>query len=168
MSLKAAVAIPRAWAATDGRDRLSEASSNPSPSPGSRSILARLARQPTNVRAAVFDARWPILSSTLVTDRPGESFSTKIVLIEPLGSSISDHLPNTNNRSATPPLVMKSFEPSITTSSPSGVNFVCMPVASEPAIASVMTSEPRPPARILGKSRCFCSSVPKSINGFMA
>ena len=45
---------------------------------------------------------------------------------------------------------------------------VVMPVASEPALGSVMASAPRPPSAMRGSSRCFCSSVPKSISGFMA
>ena len=43
-----------------------------------------------------------------------------------------------------------------------------MPVASEPASGSVMQRHPSPPAAIFGSRRRFCSSVPKSIRGFMA
>ncbi len=84
-----------------------------------------------------------------------------------LGSSISLHLPNRRNRSATSPLVMKVLPPSIRIWSPSGVRRVRMPVASEPASGSVMQRQPRPPSAILGSRRRFCSSLPKSIKGFI-
>ena len=63
---------------------------------------------------------------------------------------------------------MKVLLPSIRISSPSGVKRVRMPVASDPACASVMHKAPSPPSAILGNSRARCSSVPKSIRGFMA
>ena len=61
---------------------------------------------------------------------------------------------------------MKIFSPSTTMSSPSGVNRVFMPVASEPAEVSVIASAPSPPSAILGSSRAFCSSLPASISDF--
>ena len=54
----------------------------------------------------------------------------------------------------------------MTMSSPSGVNRVFMPVASEPAESSVIASAPSPPSAILGSSRAFCSSLPASISDF--
>ena len=63
---------------------------------------------------------------------------------------------------------MNVLPPSTTMSSPSGVKRVLMPVASEPASGSVMASDARPPSAMRGSSRCFCSSLPKSISGFMA
>ena len=50
---------------------------------------------------------------------------------------------------------MNSFEPSITMSSPSGVNRVFMPVASEPADSSVMAKDASPPSAIHGSRRAF-------------
>ena len=43
-----------------------------------------------------------------------------------------------------------------------------MPVASDPADGSVMHSAASPPRAIRGSKRCFCSSVPKSMRGFIA
>ena len=62
---------------------------------------------------------------------------------------------------------MNVFWPSITIRSPSGVNEVRIPVASEPAVGAVITSEPSPPLTITGSRRFFCSSSPKSMSGFM-
>ena len=56
----------------------------------------------------------------------------------------------------------------MTISSPSGVNLVTMPVASDPAFGSVMQSEAIAPSATFGKKRFFCSSVPKSLTGFIA
>ena len=42
-----------------------------------------------------------------------------------------------------------------------------MPVASEPALGSVMTKDPIPPSAMRGNKRFFCSALPNSINGFM-
>src|ERR1019366_1149805 len=66
-----------------------------------------------------------------------------------------------------PALVMNSLFPSTTMSSPSGVKRIVMAVASEPPAASVMASEASAPAATRGSKRFFCSSVPKSISGFM-
>jgi hypothetical protein len=63
---------------------------------------------------------------------------------------------------------MKVFVPFTTIASPSGLNCVFMPVASEPAVGSVIVSEARPPRAITGRSLRFCSSVPKSTSGFIA
>ncbi|KAG1432976.1 hypothetical protein G6F57_022528 [Rhizopus arrhizus] len=63
---------------------------------------------------------------------------------------------------------MKVFWPLMTMSSPRGSKRVRMPVASEPAEGSVMTSEARPPSAMRGRRRCFCSSLPNSIKGLMA
>ena len=43
-----------------------------------------------------------------------------------------------------------------------------MPVASEPAVGSVIVSEASAPSAMTGSKRCFCSSLPKSISGFIA
>ena len=53
-------------------------------------------------------------------------------------------------------------------SSPSGVNRVVMWVASEPASGSVIANAASAPSATRGSSRCFCSSPPKSISGFIA
>ena len=64
---------------------------------------------------------------------------------------------------------MKVLPPDTTiVSLPSGVKRVVMPVASEPALGSVMHSAPIAPAATRGSSRFFCSSLPKSISGFIA
>ena len=63
---------------------------------------------------------------------------------------------------------MKVLVPSTTMCPPSAVKRVFIPVASEPAVGSVMTSEASPPVAITGSSRFFCSSLPKSINGLVA
>ena len=62
---------------------------------------------------------------------------------------------------------MNVLPPSMTTSSPSGVRRVRMPVASEPAPGSVITSDPSPPFAMTGSRRAFCSWVPTSISGFI-
>ncbi len=77
------------------------------------------------------------------------------------------HLPNTSSRSATSPLLMNSLLPLTMMLSPSARKRVFMPVASDPASASVMASAPRAPAAMRGRKRCFCASVPMSISGFM-
>ena len=53
-------------------------------------------------------------------------------------------------------------------SSPLGVKRVVIWVASEPASGSVIASAASAPSATRGKSRSFCSSVPKSISGFVA
>ena len=66
-------------------------------------------------------------------------------------------------------MLIKVFPPDTTTVSlPSGVNLVVMPVASEPASGSVIASAPIAPSATRGSNRCFCSSLPKSITGFIA
>ncbi len=52
--------------------------------------------------------------------------------------------------------------------SPSGVKRVVIRVASEPAPDSVIASAASAPSATRGKKRRFCSSVPKSISGFIA
>ena len=98
---------------------------------------------------------------------PGVPFSTTIAEIASFAPAISDHFPKSRIRSATSPLEMKVLPPSITTASPAGVKRVFMPVASEPALGSVIARDPSPPSAMRGRSRFFCSSVPKSISGFM-
>jgi hypothetical protein len=68
--------------------------------------------------------------------------------------------------SATSPLVMKILPPSTRIASPSGTKRVFMPVASDPAVGSVMASAPSPPAAMRGRNRCFCSGLPMSIRDF--
>ena len=165
MSLKAAVAMPSACAAMLGRERLSAVSKILMPSPGAPKRLARGTRHLSKATAAVGEARWPILSSMRVVEKPGVPFSTTSAEIAPLASAISDHLPNNSIRSQTLPLVMKVLPPSTMISSPAGVNLVVMPVASEPALGSVMAMEPMPPAAMRGNSRFFCSSLPNKISG---
>jgi len=63
---------------------------------------------------------------------------------------------------------MKVLPPDTTTALPSGVNRVVMCVASEPASGSVIASAPIAPSATRGRSLRFCSSVPKSISGFVA
>ena len=63
---------------------------------------------------------------------------------------------------------MNVLPPLTMISSPSGVNRVVMPVASEPAFGSVMHSEASAPSASFGRIRFFCSSVAKSMTGFMA
>ena len=63
---------------------------------------------------------------------------------------------------------MKVLPPLTMMSSPSGVNFVAMPVASDPAFGSVMHSDASAPSASFGRNRFFWSSVPKSMTGFMA
>src|SRR5215208_3032625 len=43
------------------------------------------------------------------------------------------------------------------TSSPSDRIVVCIAVASDPPLSSVIASETSPPSAIRGKKRCFCS-----------
>jgi hypothetical protein len=62
---------------------------------------------------------------------------------------------------------MKVFEPFTMMSSLSGMNEVFIPVASDPAVGSVMASAPRPPSAMRGRRRVRCSSLPYSIRGFM-
>ena len=88
--------------------------------------------------------------------------------IAPRLSAISLHFPKTSMRSACAPLVMKVLVPVTAISSPRGSKRVVMPVASDPAVGSVITSDASAPAATLGRRRCFCSSVPKSTSGFIA
>ena len=138
-----------------------------SPSPGPPRRFARGTRQSSKRRVTVDEARIPILSSRPATARPGAPRSTTRAVIAPRGSSISDHLPKTRRSSETSPLEMNVFSPVIATSSPSGTKRVRIAVASEPAVGSVMTSEPRPPRAMRGRRRAFCSGEPKSMRGFM-
>src|SRR5678815_3677497 len=63
---------------------------------------------------------------------------------------------------------MKVLVPLTTMESPSGRNSVFMPVASDPAVGSVIVNDAMPPFAITGSSRFFCASVPKSISGLIA
>jgi hypothetical protein len=63
---------------------------------------------------------------------------------------------------------MNVLVPVTTMWSPSGLNSVFIPVASEPAVGSVIVSDAIAPSATRGNSRFFCSSVPKSISGFIA
>ncbi len=63
---------------------------------------------------------------------------------------------------------MKVLPPDTTTVSPSGVKRVVICVASDPASGSVIASAPIAPSATRGKNLCFCSSVPKSMSGFVA
>ena len=166
MSLNAAVAIPSAWAATLGRDLLSEASRMLSPSPGLPSKLVRGTRQRLKAIAAVEEPRCPILSSVRITSKPGVWVSNTSAEIAAFSSSISAHLPNSSMSSATSPLVMKILPPSTMIASPSGVKRVFMPVASDPAAGSVMASAPSAPAAMRGSHFCFCSGLPISMRDF--
>ena len=160
--------MPSACAATLGRDLFSEASRIFKPSPGLHSRLARGTRQLSNASVAVLDARRPILSSSRSTFRPSVPFSMISTEIDALLSAISVHLPNTNNKSACAPLVINVFEPLTMMLSPSGLNDVFIPVASEPAVGSVITSEASAPSATFGSKRFFCSSLPQSTSGFIA
>ena len=76
----------------------------------------------------------------------------------PLDGSV---LAQTMTTSQSQPLVMKTFEPLRTQSSPSRLATVLMLAKSEPADGSVMPSAPiHSPETSLGRMRRFCSSVP--------
>ena len=155
----------------DARPRLVErrraAASGPVPGRAEQ-IGARHAAIPRRRAPRCAEARWPSLSSVRSTLKPGVPFSRTSAEIAPRPSAIPAHLPKTRMRSATSPLVMKVLPPLTTMSSPSGVKRVFMPVASEPASGSVMASAPSPPSAMRGSRRRFCSSLPKSISGFIA
>ena len=168
VSLNAASAMPSAWLAMLGRDLLSDRRRMESPSPGPPTRFARGTRQLSNESTAVDEARMPILSSVLSTANPGAPFSSTRAVIAARSSSISDHLPNSRIRSATSPEVMKILPPSMTTSSPSGENRVVIPVASDPALGSVIASEQIAPSATRGMIRALSSSDPKSSTGPMA
>ncbi len=97
MSLNAAVAMPSACAAMLGRDLFREASRICRPSPGCPSRLARGTRALVEVERGRGRApRWPILSSSRPTEKPGVPFSSTSAEMALLASSISLHLPNTS------------------------------------------------------------------------
>src|SRR5690242_14349614 len=62
---------------------------------------------------------------------------------------------------------MKVLVPVTTSSSPSCRNSVVMPVASDPAVGSVIVSDASPPSTMTGSSLRICSAVPKSLSGFI-
>jgi hypothetical protein len=63
---------------------------------------------------------------------------------------------------------MKVFDPFTTIASPSARNRVFIPVASDPAVGSVIVSDASPPRAITGSRRSLCASLPKSMSGFIA
>ncbi len=152
----------------DGRDLFSEASSSFSPSPGPPSRLSRGTRQPAKWTGVVVEARMPILSSLRPKESPGVSLGTYSAEMASLAFAVPSIFPKTRYRSATSPLVMKILFPSTTISSPSGMKRVVMPVASDPALGSVITRAASPPPAITGRRRRFISSGPKSMRGLMA
>src|SRR5690625_1898877 len=126
MSFMAALAIPRACAATDGRDKFKEDNKMDNPSPGAPNKLALGTRQSSKASVQVEEPFMPIFFSLEMAWNPGASLGSISTLMACLGSSMPDHLPNKRVRSATSPLVIKIFEPLITISSPSSVKVVAI------------------------------------------
>ena len=90
------------------------------PSPGSPRRLAWGTRHPSNISGTVGAARCPIFSSLGPVWKPGASLSSTRAVMDPRGSLISLHLPNSKISSALSPLEMNVFDPLIIMSVPSG------------------------------------------------
>ena len=80
--------------------------------------------------------RKPLLSSYLVTEKPGTLVGTMKAEM-PLAPAVGSVAANTQTMSASPPLVMKHFSPLMTHSSPSLTAVVRTLEASEPDWGSV-------------------------------
>ena len=110
-----------------------------------------------NPTLLVVEARIESLLCRSTALNPGRSVSTK----KPWILSVSPSLAQTTAMSATLPLVIHVFSPSITNSSPSRTARVSMPAGFEPKLGSVSPKQPIAlPCCMEGSQRCFCSSVP--------
>jgi hypothetical protein len=131
------------------------------PSPSCPRSWSPATRQSWNTTSVVSLARNPSLFSFLPADIPGVPRSTTNAEMPrlPRARSVTAM---TTMMPATPPWVMKIFDPLITQQSPWRTATVRVPAASLPAVGSVSPQAPSvsPFARRVRK-RAFCASVPK-------
>ncbi len=157
--------IPTACAATPGRVRSSVIIANLKPSPSRPSRFSAGTSQSVKISSAVCDPLMPIFSSMRPTEKPGKSFSTMKALI-PRVPTFGSVIAKMELTCASPPFVMKRFDPLRIYLSLLRTANVCIAAASEPEPASVRPkAASHSPLASGGKYLLFCCSLPTSIIG---
>ena len=161
--------MPSACAATLGRDLLSEASSSGRPWPGSPSRLARGTRQSSKASAAVDEARCPILSSLRSTERPGVPFSRyerrdRLTAVGDLGP-FAEHEDQVGDIAVGDEDLAAVDDDVVAVGREARLH--AGRVRAGLGLGDRQRARARPSAT-RGRRRRFCSSLPKSISGFIA